>query len=259
LRISPFLLLPAFLVMGLVGTAAAAEPAFTPPAKAHFKIFLLVGQSNMAGRGKVEEEDLKPHPHVFKLDKQGTWVPAIDPLHYDKTVAGVGLGLTFGRAVAEAFPDDVIGLVPCAVGGTSIDQWSPAQEKGLYAEAIRRGKLATKDGTLAGILWHQGESDSKKADVYAEKAKTLFSRFRKDLDAPAVPVVIGTIGEFHPGGEAINAVLRALPDAVPGCRCADAAGLKDKGDKTHFDGASYRELGRRYTKAWVALVLTAKR
>src|SRR4051812_45053462 len=166
-------------------SAADAPSAFKPPEKAKFKIFLLVGQSNMAGRGKVEEQDQKPHPRVWKLDKQDQWVPAIDPLHYDKpNIAGVGLGSSFARTVADALKDDVIGVVPCAVGGTSIDQWSSEKEKGLYAGAIRRAMIALKDGTLAGILWHQGEADMKTPETYTEKAKKLFADFRRDLGSP---------------------------------------------------------------------------
>ena len=47
----------------LVGPSAALhadEPAKLP-ASEKFHLYLLVGQSNMAGRGKVEEPDKKPH------------------------------------------------------------------------------------------------------------------------------------------------------------------------------------------------------
>ncbi len=232
----------------------AADAPFKPPAKEKFMIFLLVGQSNMAGRGKVEEQDLKAHPRVWKLDKEGKWAPAVDPLHWDKPgVAGVGLGTTFGKTIAEQYPDATIGLVPAAFGGTSIDQWSPDKEKGLYADAIHRAKNALKDGTLAGILWHQGEADEKKADAYTEKAKKLFDAFRKDLGSPNVPVVVGAVGEFHAGSEEINKVLAALPKTVPHCAFAASTGLTDKGDKTHFNSESYREFGRRYAAAWKKL------
>jgi len=57
--------------------------------------FLLVGQSNMAGCGTVEAQDKTPHPRVLMLNMADAWVPAIDPLHFDKPAAGVGLGKTF--------------------------------------------------------------------------------------------------------------------------------------------------------------------
>jgi hypothetical protein len=71
----------------------------------------------MAGRGKVEKEDLTPHPRVFMLGKDQSWAPAVEPLHWDKAAAGVGPGLAFGKAMADADPKIRIGLVPCAAGG----------------------------------------------------------------------------------------------------------------------------------------------
>jgi len=59
-------------------------PAFADPAPAQMKLFLLIGQSNMAGRGKVEPQDQVVNPHIFMLTKDLKWVPATDPLHFDK-------------------------------------------------------------------------------------------------------------------------------------------------------------------------------
>jgi len=49
----------------------------------------------MAGCGTVEAQDKTPHPRVLMLNMADAWVPAIDPLHFDKPAAGVGLGKTF--------------------------------------------------------------------------------------------------------------------------------------------------------------------
>ena len=106
-------------------TADAFAQIPTLPPKGQFHIFLLVGQSNMAGRGIVAEQDKKPHPRVLMLNKAGAWVPAVDPMHFDKSAAGVGLGRTFGILVADARPDNTVGLIPCAVGGSPIDAWQP--------------------------------------------------------------------------------------------------------------------------------------
>src|SRR5690606_744569 len=90
-------------------------------------IYILMGQSNMAGRGKVTERYAKQqHPRVTMLNQAGEWVPAMHPVHFDKpTIAGVGPGLSFGIAMAEANPEATIALVPCAVGGTPIAKWVP--------------------------------------------------------------------------------------------------------------------------------------
>ena len=117
------------LVVGLlflVGVAAAESPQVRLPARKDFHLYLLVGQSNMAGRGRVAAEDRKPLPRVVSFSKEGTWVPAVDPLHFDKPrVVGVGLGRSFAIEVAGKNPAVTIGLVPCAVGGSPISSWEP--------------------------------------------------------------------------------------------------------------------------------------
>ena len=92
--------------------------------------------------------------------------------------------------------------------------------------------------------------DRARRDAYPEKAASLFANLRKDLGAPEVPVVIGTLGDFlgAPAAE-MNSVLRNLPQTIPHCAIADAKGLTDKGDHVHFDSPSARELGKRYAAA----------
>ena len=232
---------------------SAALAADSIPAE-DMQIFLLIGQSNMSGRGVVEAQDRVPHPRVFMLNKELAWVPAVDPLHFDKPIAGVGLGSSFGRAVADAEPHAVVGLVPAAFGGTSLDQWKPGGQ--LYTDAVKRARVALQHGHLAGILWHQGEADSAapKAETYAARFLAMITQLRADLNAPDVPVVVGETGRFRPAGEHINAVLAKLPDTVPHCAFVSAEGLHDKGDKLHFDSASQREFGRRYFRAWQSLL-----
>ncbi|MBI3941466.1 MAG: sialate O-acetylesterase, partial [Chloroflexi bacterium] len=89
----------------------------------NFHLYLLIGQSNMAGRGALAAEDQQTHPRVFSLDKAGNWVPAADPIHFDKPGAAVGPGLTFGKTMAGLYPTARIGLIPCAVGGSHIMVW----------------------------------------------------------------------------------------------------------------------------------------
>ena len=60
-------------------------------------IFLLIGQSNMAGRGRLEEVSALQDPQIFMF-RDGRWIVAEEPLHTDKPdIAGVGLGMSFCR------------------------------------------------------------------------------------------------------------------------------------------------------------------
>ncbi|PQO40708.1 sialate O-acetylesterase [Blastopirellula marina] len=247
-----------------LGQESKEPPSSTSlPPKEKFHLFLLVGQSNMAGRGKVTPADQTANPKVLMFDQTGNWVPAVDPLHFDKPkVVGVGLGRTFGLEIAQDNPDVTIGLIPCAVGGSPIASWEPgaldkATKTHPYDDAMKRAHQALQAGELKGILWHQGESDSspEKAKVYEEKLHALIARFRRELNAPDVPFIAGQMGQFseRPWNEAkqkVDQVHQDLPNNVPHTAFVSSDGLKHKGDNVHFDAESYRELGRRYAKAY---------
>ena len=121
----PTMIRPLIFLLALFVTVFSAAEDAPLPAKDKFHLFLLAGQSNMAGRGVVEAQDQVVNPRVLMLSKEGKWVPAVDPMHFDKPAAGVGLGKTFGQIIAEANPGVTIGLIPCAVGGSPVDTWKP--------------------------------------------------------------------------------------------------------------------------------------
>jgi len=256
-----------FAAIACLAMATAANVALakaTLPAKDKFHLFLLVGQSNMAGRGKVEEQDKQPHPRVLALNKAGEWVAAVDPIHFDKSSAGVGLGKSFGIQIAEANPDITVGLIPCAVGGSPIDSWQPGK---FYKPASahpwddfqKRAKPALEKGTLKAILWHQGESDSneKLAGTYEKKLHNLVKAFRAELATDA-PFIVGQLGQFDDvplteHREQVDQAHQNLPKHLPRTAYVSAVGFKHKGDKVHFDSASLREFGKRYAEAYLKL------
>jgi hypothetical protein len=224
------------------------------------QLFLLIGQSNMAGRGVVEEQDKRPIPRVFSLNKETEWTPAIDPLHFDKPeIAAVGLGRSFAKVLAAADPSVSIGLIPAAFGGTSLDEWVPGGK--LYEEAVRRTRIAMRSGKLRGILWHQGEADSaKKENVlsYRQRWSAMIAQLRADLGEPNVPVVVGELGEFlsetrYPFASLVDEQLALLPLAVKHTAFVSSAGLSANPDGVHFDARSQREFGRRYALAFLSL------
>ncbi len=221
------------------------------------QLFLLIGQSNMAGRGLIEAQDKEIIPGIFMLNKEMAWVPAVDPLHFDKpAMAGVGLGRTFAKTLQWANPGASIGLIPAAFGGTSLDEWKPGDK--LYGDAIHRTHEAMKSGKLRGILWHQGEADAgteQHVNSYRERFANLVQHLRQDLNAPEVPVIVGELGEFQKGKftRELNEQLALIPFTVPRSAFASSAGLVDKGDSLHFNSASAREFGRRYALAFLSL------
>lgn len=255
-----------FLIIFLAIAAAQAETNSTLnlPAKEKLKIYLLMGQSNMAGRGVPEKEDKSPHPRVIVFTQSNRWEQAVEPLTLGepKKTPGVGPGLAFGKVMAEAHPTMTIGLVPCAVGGTPLRRWVKGGD--LYSNAVVRAKSAAASGTLAGILWHQGEADSgnkTNAASYGERLGKMIADIRAELKTPNLPFVVGQTGEFNydregnpqPFARLVNDTLAHLPEKVPFTGCALSKGLTSKADKVHFDTPSQRELGKRYATEMLKL------
>lgn len=229
-------------------------------------LFLLVGQSNMAGRGDLEPADAQPLDDVVALGASGEWVPAIDPLHWDKPSAGVGLARTFALEYAKGHPGVTVGLIPAACGGSPIETWQPGKyfdetKSHPYDDAIARARRALPRGKLRGILWHQGESDRtpERAPLYERALTDLIARFRRDLDAPSVPFVIGQLGRFSGAGEwdelarRIDRAHQDIAARVPFAAFVSSEGLTSKPDNIHFDARSLRELGKRYAAALATL------
>jgi hypothetical protein len=237
-----FFLVTAFLL--------AAFPSFAE-APTDLRLVLLIGQSNMAGRGKVTPADQQTNPRVFMLDKACAWVPAKDPVHFDKPkVAGVGLCSEFARCLAAKEPSAKIGLIPCAFGGTSLDQWKPGSD--LYTNAVARTRVALRSGKLVAILWHQGEADSSASKIatYPARFSTMIARLRADLGAADVPVIVGELGRFNAACAPFNAMLPQVTNAVPRCALASSADLDSNPDKVHFAAEALRLFGKRYFAAF---------
>lgn len=257
--------LGALAILGLAACAPVPEPEPDPP----LCLFLLAGQSNMAGRGEVAASDRTPHPRVFAVRADVPWGPASEPLHFDKPdIVGVGPGFAFGKALAEEFPDIRIGLIPAAVGGSSIRAWRPHaihEQTGAYPwdDALYRTwrTLATTGGELRGIIWHQGESDTGDfADEYEDALVDLVGRFRAEFDEPNLPFVAGELAEFYmenrnrEGGEAINRAIRAAVERLDRAAVVSLEGATAKPDGIHFDAKSGRALGERYAEAMAELL-----
>ncbi|MEP6620272.1 MAG: sialate O-acetylesterase, partial [bacterium] len=249
-------LLSYVVVGGIVFVSAMAPHAPVRPTLPR-QLFLLVGQSNMAGRGIVEEVDRVAVDRVVMQDRSLHWIPAVEPVHYDKPgVVGVGPGRAFGVAVAARWSGVEIGLVPAAVGGTSIRAWAPgaadvATHTHPYDDAIGRARAALTDGQLAGILWLQGESDGN-ADAaadYESRLRDVIAHFRRDLDAPDVPFLIAQLGRFagSPWNEfrsRVDSAQQRVAATTARVAFVPTDGLRDRGDTVHFDAPSAREIGR---------------
>ena len=233
--------------------AAVIAAALACDAQGDMDLYLLIGQSNMAGRGVLTDSNRVSTEGIFKLDAAGEWQVAEEPIHFDKpTIAGAGLAASFARAMADRHKGVSIGLIPCAVGGTSINRWVESGD--LWSNAVARTRIALGSGTLKGILWHQGEGDcsASAAPAWGAKFEGMIASFRREFGP--VPFVAGELGRYlsNTGWPVINAHLHALEGKVPAYRVASSEGLTPNSDNVHFNTESLREFGLRYAEAMVS-------
>ena len=262
-------------------------------------VWVLAGQSNMQGCAWLHG-GLDPDPRIWSFSSAGRWELAAEPLHRlwesfapvhqelmrpfipeadrmldDAELArreatirtnGAGLGLSFGKAMADALSRP-IGLVPAAHGGTSLEQWNPAHKglggRSLYGAMLERIRKA--GGKLRGILWYQGESDAFGADTgrsYAERFDRWIQAVRSDTGIRDLPVVVVQIGRVvepadragvWPGWDPVREALGTLPDRTPGTAVTTAVDLP-LCDLIHVDTTGLIRLGRRMAR--LALRLT---
>jgi hypothetical protein len=229
--------------------------------QASHHIFLLIGQSNMAGRAPWRPEDVEPQPcRTFLLDNNGNWITAKEPcnaystIRKDLDMQGMGPGTSFARTIENHVPSISIGLVVNARGGSAISEWKKGTP--YYSEAVLRTREAMKTGTLKAVLWHQGESDLGNSS-YLGNLTAFIRDLRADLGFEKLPFVAG---ELVPEKNKLdfNKRLSALPDTVEYCAVVSSDGLvRIAGESLpHFDAASQRLLGQRYGEAVVRLAYT---
>jgi hypothetical protein len=240
-------------------TAPAPLIALEGVARSDLDLYLLVGQSNMTGRGKIEAIDRQTNPRVWSLGSGGQWIPASEPLHYDSKMRGVGPGLAFGKAMAMAQtnPKVNIGLIPAAVGGTLVEWWLPGAKRHLFEDAVERARRAQTTGVLRGILWQQGESDTSRDRPahYRQRLLTVLRAFRHELGDDNVPIVIGGLGNFLKASSSkkVNAALQTVAGEIPHAAFVPASTKGHIGDRLHFNSAAARENGQNMARAMIAL------
>jgi hypothetical protein len=212
-------------------------------------LYLLIGQSNMAGRAPFTEAEARPIDGVALLNDKDQWEPARNPLNRYSTIRKeadlqqMGPGYTFSLEMRTKHPDREIGLVVNAKGGSSINEWKKGDT--FYDEAIRRTKIALQSGwPLKAILWHQGETDANDPD-YLTKVTQLITDLRKDFKEANLPFIAGQINPSD--NYLFNDLILKLPELLSNTAVVTNEGLTAM-DQWHFDHDSALQLGRRYAE-----------
>ncbi|CEF48443.1 unnamed protein product [uncultured bacterium] len=242
-------------------------------------LWVLAGQSNMQGVGDLLDVT-PPNNQVLALGMDGRWARAEEPLHWlvdspdpvhsgdPKTRAersakehktrtkGAGLGLPFAVAMVEQTRVP-IGLVICAHGGTSMEQWNPSKKaeggNSLYGSMLRQVQLA--GGKVKGVLWYQGESDAfgdEAWKVYPRVFADFIAAVRSDFGQPDLPFYYVQIGRFVTGNEpkgwnVVQEAQRRLPERVPGTAVVSVIDL-ELDDAIHVGTQGLKRTGQRLAK-----------
>lgn len=227
-------------------------------------LWVLAGQSNMEGIGVLQGLQ-PPHPRVSSFDMADRWVRATEPLHKlwesvdpvhriedTRGDRGAGLGLPFAVEMVERTGVPV-GLVPCAHGGTSMQEWDPdLRDRGgasLYGSLMRR--VAAVGGRVRGVLWYQGESDAgPESERFAGRFERLIRQLRRDLDVADLPFFYVQLGRvISPDFDAaawnrVQEAQRVCPETLPNTAVVPAVDL-ELDDAIHIGTGGLKRLGRR--------------
>jgi hypothetical protein len=245
-----------------------AAPSDTP-AK-HLRLFILAGQSNMSGRGKPPPLPIPTGVWIFGNDYR--WHVASEPVDSPTAQvdvvsldpwAGFSPALPFCRELREQGFSAPLGLIPCAMGYSSLQEWrQDLRDSSLYGSLVKRARAASTQGELSGILWYQGETDAKASapgqillhETWGQEFVRFVKNLRRDLNKPALPVIYASLGETNysamfPYWRSIQAQQDGL--RLPHGACARMRDLPLR-DGLHLDSDGMEEAGRRFAWAWLA-------
>lgn len=207
---------PGFKQANSMGGGAAAIPK-----SGKFRVFVLMGQSNMKGAGKAKE--LKP-PYNEKHNRIRIW--ANGRWEYLVPHNNFGPGVSMAHQLAEFWPDDTIGVIKIAIGSTGIrafeKNWSfdraelsfDGKKGPLYKDlmnAVAEAKTISKP-TFCGMFWLQASADGRRKDLaeaYYKTFEQLVSDIRTDLDTPDLPTFISS---YRKDEELLKSMLSFMND-----------------------------------------------
>jgi hypothetical protein len=224
-------------------------------------VFILAGQSNMAGRGMVMPQDTVPDNRILSINKSGQLILAKEPLHfYEPSLTGLDCGYAFGKRMIQNIPDSVsVLLIPTAIGGSSISQWlgdSLYRNVKLLSNFLQKTEIGKQYGVIKGILWHQGESDANPKNIpyYRQRLSLLFTRFRQAIGNDSLPVLLGELASFPKDQQnraLINQAIREYAQQDRYTAVIATTDLNHKGDSLHFDSEAQRIMGSRFAEAYL--------
>jgi hypothetical protein len=231
---------------------------------AHYKVFLLGGQSNALGRAQSSGLPTSPVnlqvPQDDILFYYGSTLTTLRPGSGRET-SEFGPEVSFGRAIADALPADNIAIIKYAAGGTALyNDWAPGSGPNYttFRNTVTAGLAAIQAAghttEIAGMLWHQGESDAIEGQqaAYQTNLTAFIADIRSHYGAN-LPFLIGEIRRSNgPAFVTVADAQVAVGAADPNAVFVPASDLSFW-DTYHIDAPSQVTLGQRFATAYIAL------
>lgn len=250
------------------------------PAK-KLDIYLLAGQSNMDGRGKIKNLE-----KALQTPSENTIIFYRNPPHasdgwqplqpgfsiapkYKGDIPSETFGPEIGFAIEleKAQPETSFAFIKGSKGGTSLRKdWQPGtkgdpESQGLiyqnFIETISRATKALEEKghqyQFKGLIWHQGESDKKtSAERHQKRLHELLRRLREDLNEPQLPVVLGQVFD-NKERDTIRTAILAASQKDPLSEVIETKDLNTWDPGTHFNASSQLTMGKRFAKEMLKL------
>lgn len=265
-------------LLSLGAAALLLASCNTHDPKEDLYVYLCIGQSNMVGAVHTAHPEAQDSvisdrfinlSAVDDMDRQlGEWRPALPPLcRYGTGICPVDY---FGRKLLEYLPEEKkVGVINVAVDGTAIRIFDKDQFQGYcdsiqpdwmnnevnfydrnpYARLIDMAKKAQEEGTIKGILIHQGCTDAY-SDVWIKTVNKIYNDILTDLSLQAenVPLLVGEVIGSDQNGvcQHANPTIDRVHDFIPTAYTISSRGCEAGMDHLHFSAEGYRRLGTRY-------------
>lgn len=166
------------------------------------QVYIGTGQSLMTAHWNTLQSD-SANPHVFMF-KDGRWQPAIEPTS-EQIGAATSPLTAFGKAMSSFDSSASIGVINCAVGSTTLDEWMPGScsnpnlpHCGLMEEClskIQAAKATNPHIHIAGILHNEGQSLAHEcAGYWSSLFPAYVAEWRFRLGD--IPIVFAQLGQM---------------------------------------------------------------
>ena len=201
------------LILSVVFSLLSPEPVAP---KKHVRLFLLSGQSNMAGADSPVDQTPPSDDQIwFRNSIIAPESVPVDEWTFlnNMTWTGFGLEKTFAEEMQRLYPDDIIAILKSYKPGASLSLWVDSNQMGWdfltdrIDSVVQDLDAKVADGTIAswgwsGLVWMQGESDAadgasvSSANHYRQRFHGLVATIRDYVEAPDLPTVAARIFKF---------------------------------------------------------------